>query len=470
MISRRNFVQTVASGGVALAQSKPRFNIVYVHSHDTGRYIQPYGYAVPTPNMQKLAEQGTLFRQAFDAAPTCSPSRASLLSGCCPHSNGMLGLAHRGFSMRDYNQHMVHSLRAAGYHSALLGVQHIARNPTLIGYDKVVRPKTTHVEGVIPGVLEFLKNAPRNQPFFADIGFQETHREYPEPGPNEDPRYSLPPHPIPDTPQTRYDFAAFKASARIFDSGVGEVMKALEANGLAGNTLIICTTDHGIAFPDMKCSLTDNGTGVLLIMRGPNNLSGGKVIDAMVSHLDIYPTLCELLDIEKPKWLEGRSMMPLVRGEAKEINQQLFAEVNYHASYEPKRAVRTHRYKYIKHFDNRSRPNLTNCDDGLSKTYWLDKGWKQQPVPREQLFDLVFDPNEVHNLAADDSKVSTLADMRQRLETWMRATNDPVLQGPVAAPEGALANDPDGITPNDRPEKLGCGATGPSFSPWRPCS
>jgi len=453
MIPRRSFVQGVAAaaGSAALAQSKPRFNIVYLHSHDTGRYIQPYGYAVPTPNMQKLAEEGVLFRQAFDAAPTCSPSRASLLSGCCPHSNGMLGLAHRGFSMYDYKRHLAHPLRSAGYHSALLGVHHIASNPALIGYDRIVRPKSQRVEDVVPGALEFFKTAPRNQPFFVDIGFQETHREFRKPGPNEDPRYSIPPNPIPDTPETRYDFAGFKASARMLDGAVGEVMKAVEVNGLAGNTLIICTTDHGIAFPNMKCNLTDQGTGVLLIMRGPNGLSGGKVSDAMVSHLDIYPTLCEMLDIEKPKWLEGRSMMPLVRGEAKEINEQVFAEVNYHAAYEPKRAVRTQRYKYIKCYDNRRRPNLPNCDDGPSKSYWLDKGWKDQPMPQEQLYDLVFDPSEVHNLTGDASKAGTLADMRKRLDTWMRATDDPLLHGPVPAPAGAVANDPEGISPMDRP-------------------
>ena len=67
-----------------------RPNVLYLHSHDTGRYVQPYGYDVPTPNIQRLAEQGILFRQAFCAAPTCSPSRAALLTGQCAHSSGML--------------------------------------------------------------------------------------------------------------------------------------------------------------------------------------------------------------------------------------------------------------------------------------------------------------------------------------------------------------------------------------------
>src|SRR6476661_721745 len=132
-MNRRRFLQGAsAAGPAALAQSrKNRPNIVYLHSHDTGRFIQPYGYAVPTPNLQKLAEGGVLFRQAFNAAPTCSPSRASLLTGCCPHSNGMFGLVNRGWLMPDYGKHIVHTLRSAGYSSALLGLQHIARDPNV---------------------------------------------------------------------------------------------------------------------------------------------------------------------------------------------------------------------------------------------------------------------------------------------------------------------------------------------------
>src|SRR5947207_3061874 len=108
--SRRELMKGLAVAGGVLAgrsQAAPTSspNILYLHSHDTGRYIQPYGYAVPTPNLQKLASEGFLFRRAFDAAPTCSPSRAALLTGHCPHENGMLGLAHRGFSLNDYNQH-----------------------------------------------------------------------------------------------------------------------------------------------------------------------------------------------------------------------------------------------------------------------------------------------------------------------------------------------------------------------------
>jgi arylsulfatase A-like enzyme len=456
-LARRSFLRSVAAGAAsgALAQTaKPRPNIIYIHSHDTGRYLQPYGHAVPAPNFQRLADGGILFRQAFNAAPTCSPSRASLLTGQCPHSNGMLGLAHRGFSLADYKRHISHTLRAAGYYTELIGLQHIARDPHIIGYDKVQVIPGNHVEQVAPAAAAFLKNAPKT-PFFIDVGFQETHREFRQPGPREDPRFCLPPAPLPDTPETRADIAAFKATARVLDEGVGMVLDALESSGLAGNTLVISTTDHGIAFPDMKCNLFDHGMGVSLIMRGPSGFSGGKVCDAMVSHIDLFPTICDLLDTERPSWLEGKSMMPLIRGTAQEINEQIFAEVNYHAAYEPKRAVRTKRWKYIRHYDGRKHPNLPNCDDGPSKSLWLKAGWRERNVDAEQLYDLIFDPNEIHNCAAEPANANVVAEMRGRLDRWMRATDDPLLKGPVKAPKGATANDPEGTSPREEPKVVG---------------
>jgi N-sulfoglucosamine sulfohydrolase len=451
-MARRGFLGSMAAGAV-LAQARTRPNIIYMHSHDTGRYLQPYGHAVPAPNLQRLAEGGVLFRSAFNAAPTCSPSRASLLTGQCPHSNGMLGLAHLGFSITDYKRHIAHALRAAGYYSELVGLQHIARDPAAIGYDKVQSFKGNRVEDVAPAAAEFLKRAPKT-PFFLDTGFFETHREFRRPGPRENARFCLPPGPLPDTPATRADMAAFKASARVMDEGVGVVLDALEASGLAASTLVISTTDHGIPFPNMKCNLFDHGMGVSLIMRGPSGFSGGKVCDAMVSHIDIFPTLCDLLDIERPAWLQGRSMMPLIRLTASEINEEIFAEVNYHAAYEPKRAVRTRRWKYIRHYDGRKHPNLPNCDDGPSKTLWLDNGWRGRTVAAEQLYDLMFDPNETRNVAGDESGAAALEEMRGRLERWMRATDDPLLRGPIPPPKGARGSDPEGTSPREPMREL----------------
>jgi len=430
-----------------------RPNILYIHSHDTGRYIQPYGHAIATPRLQSLAEQGVVFRQAFCAGPTCSPSRAALLTGMCPHSSGMIGLAHRGFRLNDYSQHIVHTLRAAGYASTLAGVQHVAADPTWIGYDEILPTRGPRAEHVVPAAVEFLGRAP-DRPFFLSVGFFETHRDFDEPGPAEDERYCRPPPPLPDTPETRRDMAAFAASARVYDAAVGTVLDALDANGLADDTLVISTTDHGIAFPGMKCNLTDHGIGVMLILRGPDFV-GGRVCDEMVSHVDVFPTLCDLLEIGPPGWLQGRSILPHLRGQADAVNEEVFAEVTYHAAYEPQRAVRTRRWKYIRRFGDRTVPVLPNCDDSPSKDVWMANGWPDREIASEQLYDLTFDPNEANDVADRPSSRGVLDEMRGRLNRWMQATDDPLLNGPVPAPSGSQINDPSGVSPQETPHRVG---------------
>ena len=186
--------------------------------------------------------------------------------------------------------------------------------------------------------------------------------------------------------------AAFKASARSLDQGIGAVLNGLHEFGLAERTLIICTTDHGLAFPGAKATLFDRGLGVMLLMRGPGGFTGGKVFNAMVTHLDVYPTICDLARIEHPPWLQGVSLLPLVRGETDRLHDEIFAEMTFHAAYEPVRAVRTERWKYIRRFDDYGHPVLPNCDDSASKDLLVEHGWGEQLVPEEQLYDLVFDP------------------------------------------------------------------------------
>lgn len=430
-------------------------NIIYIHSHDTGRYIQPYGYAIPTPNLQRLAEEGVLFRKAFCGAPTCSPSRACLLTGQSAHNSGMLGLAHRGFQLSDYNQHIIHTLRKAGYESYLAGVQHIADQDSKIGYDAILTGDGIHnkrVNAVVPQVENFLhqrQNENNQTPFFLSVGFVETHREFRNTSWQEDERYTFPPSPLPDTPETRKDMAEFTASARIYDQGVGNILNTLDELGYSENTLVICTTDHGIPFPGMKCNLTDHGIGVMLIIRGPRGFKGGKVIDAMVSHVDLFPTICDILEIKKPIWLQGSSLLPLIEEKQSEIHDAIFADVTFHAAYEPKRAIRTTRYKYIRRFEENNQPILANCDDGFSKDVLLENNWADRESSNEMLFDLIFDPNEAHNLINEKTYSDVASQMRSRLFKWMTATKDPLLCDlPIQPPHGAILNSQDQLSPN----------------------
>ena len=204
-----------------------KLNIIYIHSHDTGRYIQPHGYGVSTPNLQQMAEEGLMFRQAFCVSPTCSPSRASLLTGEYPHSNGQFGLVNRGFNLPDTDKHIVAFLKNLGYYTALFGFQHVREEPKTISYDHVDY-LDDKAEALLPSVLGFLDNAP-SKPFFMSVGFSETHREFPQLTKEDKPQYCLPPNPLPDTPEVRADMAAYKASLRVLDDGIGQILRKLEA-------------------------------------------------------------------------------------------------------------------------------------------------------------------------------------------------------------------------------------------------
>ena len=253
--------------------------------------------------------------------------------------------------------------------------------------------------------------------------------------------YSRPPENIIDTAATRRDMASFKASARSLDHGVGMVLNALEEHGLIDDTLVILTTDHGLAFPDAKCTMYDRGIGVLLVVRGPGGTERGRVVDSLVSHLDLYPTICDVAGIERPDWLEGHSLLPLMHGEVDEIRQEVFAEVTYHAAYEPQRAIRTTRYKYMRRYDDQHPGRvLANLDDSPTKDAVLSSGWSLVEPPTEALYDLWLDPGEGLNRIEDPALSDVLADLRGRLHDWMVKTGDPLLDGPVPPAPGTVWN------------------------------
>ena len=237
--------------------------------------------------------------------------------------------------------------------------------------------------------------------------------------------------------------AAFKASARHLDQGVGNVLAALDENGIGERTLVICTTDHGLPFPGAKATLYDRGLGVLLILRGPGGLWGGRVVDVPVSHLDLFPTACELAGIEPPGRLDGTSLLPLVRGEVERLHDQLYGEITYHAAYEPQRAIRTDRFKYIRRFGDHEGPVLANCDDGPTKDELIAGGWADWELDREELYDLLLDPSEMRNLIGEPRLADVAGDLRARLARWMEESGDPLADGPVPLPPGTWANTPD---------------------------
>ncbi|MFC5466387.1 sulfatase [Lederbergia graminis] len=446
-------------------------NIIYIHTHDSGKILSPYGYDVPTPNLQEFAQNAVLFRNAFCAAPTCSPSRAALLTGLYPHSNGMLGLAQRGFTLNDYSKHMVHFLKENGFHTVLCGIQHEAASyldheeaAQIIGYDENITTVNTNyteeelVEWDLQNaqrIREWLKNKNTDKPFFLSYGLFATHRKFPKKGLTEiNPNYVSPPFPIPDLEETREDYADYLNSATWFDASFKIVIDTLKETGLYDDSIIIFTTDHGVAFPFSKCNLTDSGIAVSLIMRVPGKSTAGTVVDSLVSQVDIFPTLCDLIGLEKPKHLQGVSFAEVFTDSKSEVRKEVFAEINFHTSYEPARSIRTKRYKYIRYFDEDFlKINISNIDASKTKDFYLEHELREKEKPKEALYDLYYDVGERNNLVEDPAYLPILQEMRETLKTYQEKTNDPLLTGHIAIKENWKVNTKECIHPSSKDPK-----------------
>lgn len=419
-------------------------NILMVITHDTGRHLGCYGRGVETPNMNRLATEGVMFTNFFCTAPTCSPSRASFLTGRHPHNNGLIGLTHRGFRLNLDEPLLPALLAEDGYSTHLFGFQHESPDPESLGYQNVVRAENNSCLKVTPLLLDHLSKNP-DEPFFAMVGFSETHRPFPEyDGPIDDIQ-SLPY--LPDDPDVRRDVGALNILVRRVDEKMGEILAALDETGLRDNTLLMYTTDHGISFPGAKATLLDPGIEIALLMRGPGGFEGGKRVDALLSNINLLPTILELCGVHVPKKVQGKSMLSLVRGEVEKLYDRIFVEQTYHAAYDPMRGVRTEQYKYIKCYEERPFWFPPNVDGGLSKEFVRRQGYFDRPRRSEMLFDLSADPIETRNLVGDPNHAEILEEMRSKVERWMQETDDLMLKGYVPPHLGAKVTPPDSYNP-----------------------
>lgn len=434
-------------------------NVIYINTHDSGRMLSPYGYNIPTENLKKLAEDSVVFTNAFCAGPTCSPSRAALLTGTFPHQNGMLGLAQRGFSLYNPEKHLANFLKNNGYNTCLCGIQHeygwyldleknglhnLGYNEVLTTDSKSFKKEELHLwdRNNAVEVVKWLDNYNEEKPFLLSFGMHSTHRPYPvEVAEFIDERYVVPPYPITNNEENRHDHAQYMTTAHYADENIKMIVDALKRNNLYENSIIIFTTDHGLALPFNKCNLTDTGIGVSLIMKVPNADSNGKVVDSLVSQIDVFPTLCELLNLNKPDYLEGKSFAEAFLDNKAFLDEYIFAEVNFHTSYEPVRCVRTKRYKYIKYYDETwNKVNLSNMDESVPKDFLMNNGLKEKIKYREGLFDLYYDPTERNNLADDIKYKEILKNLRKVLLEKQIKTDDPILKGALEIKKGYKVN------------------------------
>ncbi|WP_461729255.1 sulfatase family protein [Enterococcus sp. LJL98] len=411
--------------------------MIYIHSHDSGKFIGPYGYHLETPHLEELAESSAVFHNAFAVAPTCSPSRSSLLTSTYPHENGMLGLVNRGFMMHDYNQHFVRWLNHANYETALCGIQHEAAHyhesekaAKIIGYQNNL---TTHTvladledkrvwdQENTRNAINWLTERKAENNFFLSLGFYCSHRPYPKVEQGTETKRGVP-NGFPSEQVILEDFEAYNQSISHVDQCVGQVVQRLKKLGIFQNTILIFTTDHGIAYPFGKNNLTDLGLEVSLIVHLPT-LDKRKDITGLVSQLDVVPTLCDYLQIQPEFPVRGKSLRPLIE-RSEEVNQTLFFEMNFHTSYEPARAVRSKRFKYIEYLEDYERYQLSNINDSRVKDFYIENGLGNCLKAKKQFYDLYLDPDEKNNRINHPEYFEEIQTMQKQLMTWRNETND----------------------------------------------
>lgn len=413
-------------------------DIVLIHGHDFGDWLSCYGRPeVPTPHIQQFADGAIVFDNAFATAPLCTPARSSIFTGLLPHQNGLLGLAHAGWHYRDGVRTLPDLLGEAGYRTALLGLQHEDVDARTLGYEEV------HGLGFLPRGLEvarlterwFAARPAEDRPVLAVIGLWEAHRPWPREDyvPADPASVRVPPY-LPDNADTRDDLAAFYGALEQMDEAFGRILRAVEANSGDRETLVLLTTDHGIAFPRAKSTLYDSGVKVSFIVRPPASWAVPPARrTALTSHLDIVPTLLDAAGAEVPAGLPGRSIRPLLTSEPAEDRRVLYLEKTYHDGFDPMRAVRDSDSKLIRNYAQG--PPRQPLDIEQSTTH---RGMPQEPLPdrpREELYDLVSDPDELRNVIGQPGYAPVRRRLAGLLDSHLIETDDPVVTGDMPEPE-----------------------------------
>lgn len=417
-----------------------RPNLLLIDAHDLGRHLACYGHGtVPSDALDALAASGVRFTNAWCTAPQCSPSRAALYTGRHAHEVGMLGLAHPPFDWRlaPGARHLATRLQEAGWATHHVGVQHVTRDTPehvrALGFD-------THAASHAPaGVVtdeacRVLREV--DGPFFLNVGFHEPHRDargrFENHPPSTERGTEVPPY-LPDTAEARTEMAGLQGSIKAMDAGVGQILTALAKRDDADDTWVVFTTDHGLALPRAKASMYDAGLEAALLMRWPaGGLHGGRTVDGLVSHVDLVPTLLAGLGLEPDTALRGFDLWPLLRGETDAVRRRVFAEKTFHTAFEPQRAVRTRRHKLIANLEADVLNVPGDVLRGPATAQMVDEIAIERP-PLE-LYELDDDPLERRNRIDDPACAEVRAELTAALAAWMRDTDDPLLQGPVASP------------------------------------
>ncbi|MFO0804932.1 MAG: sulfatase [Gemmataceae bacterium] len=437
-------VVILASLAFASSAAAAPKNVVLMIADDLGMEVGCYGdKAAKTPHIDRLAASGTRYTHGFASVASCSPSRATILTGMPTHMCGQYGLAHAEHNVFSFKKvkGLPALLAPAGYRSAVISKLHV-QPKEVYPFDEEIAANGKNVAQIAEKAKDFLDRT-GDKPFFLLVGFTDPHRAAKGFGNDAklpasipvvkfDPKTLPVPNHLPDTADVRADLAEYYQSVARLDHGVGLVMKALEDAKRLDDTLVIFLSDNGIPFPGAKTTLYDAGVHLPLIIRFPGRKA--EVNETLAGWTDLAPTILDWAGVKPPANLPGRSLL-----DAKSDAEAVFGSHQYHEAtmYYPMRMVRTRTHKYI-----------LNLAHGLEYPHasdlWGSDSWQgilkrgdammgQRSVksfltrPKEELYDVVADPAEVKNLAGEPGRERVLNELRAKLAAWRKATNDPWL-------------------------------------------
>jgi N-sulfoglucosamine sulfohydrolase len=431
-----------------LTAEPARKNVVLLIADDLGMEVGCYGDKVAkTPNIDALAKTGTRFTHGFASVSSCSPSRAAILTGLPTHQSGQYGLAHDVHNFHTFRtvQSIPRLLKPAGYRTGVIAKLHV-QPPEVYPWDVEVKNNGRNGAVIAVEAKKFIEES-GEKPFFLLVGFTDPHRakrgfdsQVPLKGVPTftfDPK-SLPlPYFLPDEPDARADFADYYGSASRLDFGVGAVLKVLQETKRDADTLVIFLSDNGIPFPGAKTTLYDAGVRLPLIIRAPAGKAA--VNQALVSWTDIAPTVLDWAGLKPPATMGGKSLLPLLGQEDPKGWNVVYGSHQFHevTMYYPMRMVRTRTHKLIVNLAHELpypvAQDLYNSDtwQGILRRNdtMIGKRPRQQYEhrPREELFDLTKDADELTNVAGDAAYAEVLKKLRAKLRGWQVATKDPWL-------------------------------------------
>jgi N-sulfoglucosamine sulfohydrolase len=431
----------------------PRRNVVLLIADDLGMQVGCYGDKVAkTPNIDSLALAGTRFTNGFASVSSCSPSRAAILTGLPTHQSGQYGLAHDVHNAHTFRQvqSVPRVLQAAGYRTGVISKLHVQPAEVLL-WDAQVNVNGRNVAAVAAAAKQFIETS-GDKPFFLLVGFADPHRAkqgFDSTVPFKDvPMESFNPKDVPipyhlsDTQEVRAELADYYSSVARLDFGVGAVLQALKDTKRSDDTLVIFLSDNGIPFPGAKTTLYDAGVHLPLIVRSPishSEKSRGIVNKAPVSWTDVAPTVLDWAGVKVSPAMAGKSLLPLLSVEDAKDREVVFGSHQFHeiTMYYPMRMARTRTHKLIV---NLAHPlpfpfasDIYNSEawQGVLKRNDMKLGQRVRESfehrPREELYDLTKDPDELTNVAGDPTYAEVLKDLKAKLKAWQVATKDPWL-------------------------------------------